>query len=99
MSNPLSVRRVKVQTIDKDGNPEGEPSFGVMASDDYEQVYNDIYESLDELNTAVNEAGNLLSVADDNKSFPDVDRSYIGTDDNFYGKESDYGHANWQESQ
>lgn len=37
MSNPLSVRRVIVQTIDKDGNPEGPPTYGVMACDNEEQ--------------------------------------------------------------
>ena len=39
MSNPLSVRRVKVQTIDEHGKPVGKPTFGIMAADDYAQVY------------------------------------------------------------
>ena len=53
MSNPLSVRRVKVQTIDSGGHPEGEPSYGVMAADSYAQSYNDTFESIDDLNDAI----------------------------------------------
>ena len=78
-----------VQTIDINGKPEGKPTFGVMACDSYEQIYNDIYPTLDELNKAVDEAGDLLTVADEGRLF-DVDRSKIGTQENFYGKEKDY---------
>lgn len=87
MSNPLSVRRVIVQTIDKKGKPEGRPSYGVMAADSYGLVYNDSFKSLKELNQAIKEAGSILKVADDGGTvFPDADHEKIGTD-NFYGKD------------
>lgn len=84
MSNLLSVRRVMVQTINPDGSPEGAPTFGVMAADDFAQTYNDTFESLDELNTAINEAGCILDIVDADQ-FENIDRSQIGTD-NFFGK-------------
>ena len=52
MSNCLSVRRVMVQTLNEDGTPDGEPTYGVMAADSYEQVYNDTFGTFDELNQA-----------------------------------------------
>jgi len=85
MSNPLSVRRVKVQTIDANGNPEGEARFGVMAADDHVCEYNDCFSTLDDLNEAINEEGCILGVlSNDNWFVADPDK--IGTD-NFYGKD------------
>lgn len=87
MSNPLSVRRVKVQTIDDEGKPEGEPTFGVMAADGYAQTYNDIYPTLEELNEAIDNAKSILEVADgDGDKFPTADHEKIGFL-NFYGKD------------
>lgn len=87
MGNALSVRRVKVQTIDEKGQPEGPPTFGVMAADDYAQGYNDTFESLAELNKEIEEAGCILDILDNAKElFPEANRSKIGTD-NFFGKD------------
>lgn len=87
MSNPLSVRRVKVQTIDAKGNPVGNPSFGVMAADSYRSEYNDIYESLESLNRDIEASGCILDIVDEDRTiFEDADREKIGTD-NFYGKD------------
>lgn len=83
MSNPLSVRRVKVQTIDEYGNPEGEPTFGVMASDDFDQAYNDTFESLEDLNKEIEEQGSIIKVV---SCFDEADPDKIGTK-NFYGKD------------
>ncbi len=87
MSNPLSVRRVKVQTLDEQGNPEGEATFGVMAADSYDQVYNDTFETFEELNAAIQEAGCILDiVSDGDEHFPEANREKIGTN-NYYGKD------------
>ncbi len=87
MSNPLSVRRVKVQTIDEHGEPVGRPSFGVLASDSYASGYNDTYESLDELNEAISEAGSILAIVDEDGSlWPDARHAKISTG-NYYGKD------------
>jgi hypothetical protein len=85
MSNPLSVRRVQVQTLNADGTPDGPPTFGVMAADDHEQTYNDTFASLQELNNAIEEAGCILDVVDGD-NFIMADREKIGTD-NFYGED------------
>jgi hypothetical protein len=86
MSNTLTVRRVRVQTIDADGAPEGEATYGVMAADDYAQGYNDTFRTLAELNTAIQEAGCILDLVDDSGDlFVGIDRDQIGTD-NFFGK-------------
>jgi len=78
MSNRLSVRRVKVQTIDANGNPIGDPTFGVMASDTFVSDYNDTFESLEALNKAITEAGCILDVVD--ADFGKVNRNVVGTD-------------------
>jgi len=80
MSNNLSVRRVIVQTIDEDGKPDGPPTYGVMAADDHEQAYNDTFESLDALNAAIKQAGNILGIVE---GFDDINVR-TGTD-NYYG--------------
>lgn len=87
MSNPLSVRRVKVQTIDEHGNPEGEPMFGVMAADNNAQSYCDIYPTIEDLNQAIDTAGSILKIVDEfGELFPEADYNKIGTD-NYYGKD------------
>ena len=87
MSNPLSVRRVRVQTIDEDGNDVGRPSFGVLAADGYAQSYNDSYETREDLESAIKTAPSILQVADEcGEMFPDPDHAKIGRK-NFYGKE------------
>ena len=85
MSNPLSVRRVKVQTINADGTPEGEPTFGVMAADDHGSDYNDCYRDLDDLNNEIDDRGSILGIVDCSV-FPEADHDKIGTA-NFYGKD------------
>lgn len=81
MSNTLSVRRVQIQEIDKHGKPVGKPSFGILASDNYERDYTDAYDTREELEAAITEAGNILDVLG---GFPHTDRDEIGTD-NFFG--------------
>lgn len=84
MSNPLSVRRVCVQTIDEHGNPEGEPTYGVMASDSYHQEYDDTWPTLAALNQAIEAEGSIIGVL--SEDWEDVDRTKVGTA-NFYGKD------------
>lgn len=87
MSNPLSVRRVKVQTIDENGNPEGEPTYGVMAADSHEQAYNDTFATLEELNAEIEKEGCILHVIDNHDYlFGESDPEKIGKA-NFYGKD------------
>lgn len=84
MSNCLSVRRVMVQTLNEDGTPDGKPTYGVMAADGYEQVYNDTFGTFDELNTTIEKAGSILGIVSGNGAFSDVNTDEIGTD-NFCG--------------
>jgi len=90
MSNPLSVRRVKIQTIDERGNPQGNPTFGVMASTNTYQSYNDTFDSLESLNaaiaSAITEGGSILSVADGGDLDSLANHRIIGSD-NYYGKD------------
>jgi hypothetical protein len=87
MSDPLSVRRVKVQTINEDGTPEGKPSYGVMAATNEAQAYNDTFASLEELNQVINESGCILDIIDNaDELFPGYNAEVIGTD-NYYGKD------------
>jgi hypothetical protein len=87
MSNPLSVRRVMVQTLDEQGNPEGEPTYGVMAADGYGQAYNDTFNSVRELNEAIDNSESILSIVDERGDlFPLANHGKIGHD-NFYGKD------------
>ncbi len=87
MSNPLSVRRVLVQTIDENGDPVGQPSFGVLAADSEMTTYNDSFKTLDELNKAIEGAESILKVADpDGTGFAEANHKKIGKK-NFYGKD------------
>lgn len=91
MSNPLSVRRVVVQTIDEAGKPDGEPMFGIMAADSYAQIYNDTFLTLDALNASIDEAGSILKAVDPSgEHFAGADHEKIGTD-NYYGKDWEWG--------
>ena len=86
MSNPLSVRRVMVQTIDENGNPEGDPTFGVMAADDHQSDYNDTFDTLADLNEAIEEAGCIIDIVDASLFDHSLNRDKIGTN-NYYGKD------------
>lgn len=86
MSNPLSVRRVQVQTLDELGQPVGKPTFGVMAADNHCSAYNDTFESFEELNQEIEKAGSILAVASDWTDFGPIKPGVIGTD-NYYGKD------------
>lgn len=90
MSNFLNVRRVRVQEINSKGEPIGHPDFGVLASDNYEQQFNVGYHTLDELNAAISEAGNILDVAG---GFETLSREGIGYE-NFAG--SPHDSSNWR---
>lgn len=84
MSNPLSVRRVQFQDLDESGNPSGSPMFGVIASDSYAIRINNMFDSVEALNQAINTISCILLIADPNlDAFDDADINKIGTD-NFY---------------
>lgn len=89
MSNMLSVRRVRIQTLDEQGRPEGKPSYGVLAADDYAQTYIDVFRTFEELNQAIEEeaarGGCLLDVAGPGDLFGHYDPKAIGTDNYFGG--------------
>ncbi len=87
MSNPLSVRRVKVVTVEESGEEnENETSYGIVASDNMTTAFKDTFETRDELEVAIQAAPSILAVVDPlGEKFPDADHSKIGRD-NFYGK-------------
>ena len=85
MSNVLSVRRVKVQTLNEAGEPEGPPTYGIMASDGYEQAYIDVFDTFAELQQAIVDAGSILACVCSADQFSDVRREDFGTD-NIYAK-------------
>jgi hypothetical protein len=85
MSNFLRVARVQVQEIDEAGNPIGEPEFGVLAMDNYEQGFHLGFQDVETLNEAIEAEGNILDMV---SGFELVDRSRIGTR-NFEGSVSD----------
>lgn len=86
MSNNLSVRRVKIQTLDEQGNPEGEPSFGVMASDGYESAFNDTFDSFEQLDAEIQNSRSILEIVCGNDEFSDANHEKIGYL-NFYGSD------------
>jgi hypothetical protein len=86
MSNPLSVRRVRVQTIDAAGIGRGRPSYGIVASDSHTTLFTDTFETLAALNAAIAAAPSILAVVDDDGVFSEADHGKIGRD-NYYGKD------------
>lgn len=54
MSNRLNVRRVRIETIDREGNVEN-TTYGIIAADDNASAYIDVWSSLEELNDAIDE--------------------------------------------
>lgn len=82
MSNWLNVRRVRVQDVDEHGTPLGEPEYGIVASDAYEQGFNIGFATLEELNEAVREAGSLLDLVG---GFDGADGDVIGFE-NYAGR-------------
>ena len=87
MSNPLSVRRIVVQTVNEKGEPEGEPTFGFVASDDHATVFNDCFESIEDLNSKIEAAGSIVHMANEHDEFGDDDEINLNKVDNknFYG--------------
>lgn len=83
MSNPLNVRRVMFQDLDEQGKPIGEPSFGIIASDNHETDINNAFESFDALNAAIEAKGCIAALCDKFKDF--VNEAVVGVA-NFYGK-------------
>ena len=75
MSNHLTVRRVRIQTLSPDGQEIGEPSYGVLAQDNYEQAFTEAYGSLDELNRAIDRYGGILELVRESGQFEHVDDS------------------------
>jgi hypothetical protein len=86
MSNTLSVRRVRFQEIDEQGRDVGKPTFGVLASDDYESNYVDIYASHQELEQAIDARGNILDIV---PGFSEVSGEKIGKL-NYFGPVTSY---------
>lgn len=84
MSNPLSVRRVMVQTIDAAGNPEDAPSYGIVASDNEVTLFCDTWETLASLNDDIDSADSILAAVDFAGGIAFADHARIGKD-NFYG--------------
>lgn len=85
MSNRLNIYRAVVRPCDERGRPTDEPSYAIMASDDYESD-SVTFDSLAQLNAAVAEHGNnLLSTMQQlNNSFDTLDPRVVGSE-NFYG--------------
>ena len=85
MSNRLNIYRAVVRPCDDRGRPTDEPSYAIMASDDYESA-SVTFDSLAQLNAAVAEHGNnlLLTMQQLNNSFDSLDSSVVGAE-NFYG--------------
>lgn len=77
MSNYLTVKRVKFQDIDEKGKPLGKCTFGVIAIDNYAADYNNSFDSLADLNAAIDEAGCILDLVNTDM-FEIVDRDAIG---------------------
>ncbi len=82
MANYLCGRRVKFQDLDRAGNPVGEPSFGVVVSDDHAMDFNNSFETLKELEEAIAEHGILGLVTAD---FDVADRDHPAFKDTFQG--------------
>lgn len=78
MSNILSVRRVKVQTIDENGIPQGEATFGIVACDSHDLIFCDTYSSLEDLNEKINESKSIIDAVDFDNRFPSADHKKIG---------------------
>lgn len=85
MSNRLNIYRVVVQPCDERGQPTDEPSYAIVATDDYESD-SVTFDSLAQLNAAVAEHGNnlLRTLQQLNSSFYTLDPSVVGSE-NFYG--------------
>ena len=49
MSNIVSVQFTRFQDLDDHGNPDGDPTYGYRIYDDYEQNYNNCYESIEDM--------------------------------------------------
>lgn len=87
MSNSLTVRRVKFQDINEDGSPNGDPTYGVIASDSYATAMINVFESLGDLNAQIEAEGCILKVIPEHAElFDNADFKKIGTE-NFYGKD------------
>ncbi len=77
ISNPLSIRRVQIQTIDQKGKPVGTPIFGVMASDSYDFSCSEPFKSIDDLNAAIDAAPSILKIADNGVFSDEADHNKI----------------------
>lgn len=87
MSNPLSVRRAMIQPLDEHGNPDGDPTYGILASDDNITTYNDTFDTFEQLEEAIQlELCILYVLVGHEEIFPKADPEKIGHN-NFYGKD------------
>lgn len=87
MSNPLSVRRIQVQTIGPDGAPDGEPSYGIVASYNETTIFSDEWETLATLEKEIEDAESILGALDPfGETFPLANHEVI-VKDNYYGTE------------
>ncbi len=55
MSNRIYLQYTKFNNIDSDGNILDDTSYGYRLYDDYKSIYNNLYNSIDELIVGVNE--------------------------------------------
>jgi hypothetical protein len=81
------VRRVRVQTIDASGNDVDPPSYGLVGSDNDLTLFNDMWETRDELEAAIAAADSILQVIDPNEKldpFGEVDHAIVGRS-NYFG--------------
>jgi hypothetical protein len=87
MSNPLHVRRVRIQDIDAAGNDVGEPIYGILASDSEATVVNAGFETREEMEAEIAGSASILAACTcgDEYKFLGADHEVIGWD-NFYGK-------------
>ncbi len=50
------------QTLDEQGKPEGTPTYGIIASDNYESDFNNNFDSFEELNKEIDKTGCILNL-------------------------------------
>ncbi len=79
----LSVRRVKIQTIDQNGNAAGS-TYGILAMKGSQTLCR-IFTTLEDMNETINKAKSILDVIDPKgTNFPTADDNKIGYN-NYFG--------------
>lgn len=52
MNNKVQVRFTKFQNVDSNGTPTGKPTFGYRLYDEYEQTYDNSFQSIEDMKNA-----------------------------------------------